>query len=99
MQSHHHQSSRPHTPAQGAFTLLIPELQHAGSDRGYHTPTPIQEQAIGHLLHGRDLIGCAQTGTGKGNSGDTLLNCEITIMSPGFLKKEAKKGLPVVINF
>ncbi|MBU0569134.1 DEAD/DEAH box helicase [bacterium] len=41
------------------------ELQHAVSDRGYHTPTPIQEQVIAHLLGERDLIGCAQTGTGK----------------------------------
>lgn len=65
MEKHTHKSSHPHTPAQGAFTQLIPELQHAVSDRGYHTPTPIQEQAIGHLLGGRDLIGCAQTGTGK----------------------------------
>ena len=65
MENQQHRSSHPHTPAQGAFTQLIPELQHAVSDRGYHTPTPIQEQAIGHLLAGRDLIGCAQTGTGK----------------------------------
>ena len=32
---------------------------------GYNTPTPIQEQAIPVILEGRDLIGCAQTGTGK----------------------------------
>jgi ATP-dependent RNA helicase RhlE len=32
---------------------------------GYKTPTPIQEQAIPVLLEGKDLIGCAQTGTGK----------------------------------
>ena len=32
---------------------------------GYETPTPIQEQAIPYLLHGRDLVGLAQTGTGK----------------------------------
>jgi len=31
----------------------------------YTTPTPIQVQAIPHLLQGRDLLGCAQTGTGK----------------------------------
>ncbi|MBC8286603.1 MAG: DEAD/DEAH box helicase [Nitrospinae bacterium] len=31
----------------------------------YDTPTPIQQQAIPHLLQGRDLLGCAQTGTGK----------------------------------
>ncbi|MCA9244207.1 MAG: DEAD/DEAH box helicase [Phycisphaerales bacterium] len=33
--------------------------------QGYHTPTPIQAQAIPPILAGRDLLGCAQTGTGK----------------------------------
>ena len=32
---------------------------------GYTTPTPVQAQAIPHILAGRDLLGCAQTGTGK----------------------------------
>jgi len=32
---------------------------------GYVTPTPIQQKAIPHVLSGRDLLGCAQTGTGK----------------------------------
>jgi ATP-dependent RNA helicase RhlE len=32
---------------------------------GYATPTPIQRQAIGPILQGRDVLGCAQTGTGK----------------------------------
>lgn len=32
---------------------------------GYKQPTPIQEQAIPHILKGKDIIGCAQTGTGK----------------------------------
>lgn len=32
---------------------------------GYSTPTPIQQQAIPHLLAGKDIFGCAQTGTGK----------------------------------
>src|SRR5688572_28888927 len=32
---------------------------------GYTTPTPIQSQAIGPVLAGRDVLGCAQTGTGK----------------------------------
>ncbi|HEY4262197.1 MAG TPA: DEAD/DEAH box helicase [Schlesneria sp.] len=34
-------------------------------NENYTTPTPIQAQAIPHLLQGRDLLGCAQTGTGK----------------------------------
>ncbi|MCU0334762.1 MAG: DEAD/DEAH box helicase [Chitinophagaceae bacterium] len=44
---------------------LIAPLLKALQQEGYHTPTPIQAQAIPHLLQGRDLLGCAQTGTGK----------------------------------
>ena len=44
---------------------LIEPIQRAVSARNYTTPTPIQVQAIPHLLQGRDLLGCAQTGTGK----------------------------------
>ena len=47
------------------FGKLDQKLQHAIDDAGYRKPTPIQEQAIPYLLEGRDLIGCAQTGTGK----------------------------------
>jgi len=49
----------------GAFGALIPELQRAVAAEGYVTPTPVQEQCIPHLLQGRDLMGTAQTGTGK----------------------------------
>src|SRR5919201_1591667 len=44
---------------------LSPEVLQAVSDAGYITPTPIQEQAIPHVKRGRDVLGCAQTGTGK----------------------------------
>jgi ATP-dependent RNA helicase RhlE len=44
---------------------LIPEILHALKSEGYVTPTPIQERAIPLLLDGRDILGCAQTGTGK----------------------------------
>lgn len=44
---------------------LGPEVLHAVEDAGYETPTPIQEQAIPYVLMGRDMLGCAQTGTGK----------------------------------
>ena len=44
---------------------LIEPIQKALKAEGYVTPTPIQAQAIPHLLEGRDLLGCAQTGTGK----------------------------------
>jgi superfamily II DNA/RNA helicase len=44
---------------------LVPELLRAVSDQGYTIPTPIQEQAIPIVLSGKDLMGGAQTGTGK----------------------------------
>ena len=44
---------------------LTPAMLAAIDRAGYSTPTPIQAQAIGPILEGRDLIGCAQTGTGK----------------------------------
>jgi len=44
---------------------LSSEVVQAVTDAGYVTPTPIQEQAIPVVLAGRDVLGCAQTGTGK----------------------------------
>ena len=44
---------------------LIDPLMRAIKDEGYTTPTPIQAKSITPLLAGRDLIGIAQTGTGK----------------------------------
>src|SRR2546425_1609527 len=44
---------------------LAPELLRAVADEGYAQPTPIQAEAIPLALAGRDLIGSAQTGTGK----------------------------------
>lgn len=44
---------------------LIEPILRALQQTGYTTPTPIQEQAIPVLLKGKDLLGCAQTGTGK----------------------------------
>ena len=44
---------------------LIEPLLKALNDEGYTTPTPIQEQAIPPILARKDLLGCAQTGTGK----------------------------------
>ena len=50
---------------------LRAELIRAVSEKGYTTPTPIQQQAIPPILQGRDLMGSAQTGTGK-TAGFTL---------------------------
>jgi superfamily II DNA/RNA helicase len=44
---------------------LAPEILRALSDQGYVHPTPIQAQAIPVVLQGRDVMGAAQTGTGK----------------------------------
>src|SRR4051812_28284446 len=44
---------------------LLPALESAVASEGYVEPTPIQVRAIPHVLAGRDLLGLAQTGTGK----------------------------------
>ncbi|MBK9490028.1 MAG: DEAD/DEAH box helicase [Haliscomenobacter sp.] len=44
---------------------LIDPILHALESEGYTTPTPIQQKAIPVLLERKDLLGCAQTGTGK----------------------------------
>ncbi|MEO8579109.1 MAG: DEAD/DEAH box helicase [Gemmatimonadales bacterium] len=69
---------------------LAPEVLHAVRDAGYTHPTPIQQQAIPLALAGRDLIGLAQTGTGK-TAGFTLPIVHNLISAP--LTDE--KGKPV----
>ncbi len=44
---------------------LLPSLVRAVTDAGYTDPTPIQVEAIPPALAGRDIVGCARTGTGK----------------------------------
>ncbi len=44
---------------------LAPELLRAVKEQGYEEPTPIQREAIPVGLEGRDVVGSAQTGTGK----------------------------------
>lgn len=44
---------------------LINPILKALAEKGYEKPTSIQEQAIPHILENRDVLGCAQTGTGK----------------------------------
>ncbi len=71
--THHPRPQAPAAPLrditgyvpQGVFVDLIPTIQRAVAEEGYTTPTPIQAQAIPHVLAGKDLMGSAQTGTGK----------------------------------
>ena len=59
-------------PENGFAALGLSEpILRAVAEMGYLTPTPIQEQAIPFVLMGRDVLGCAQTGTGK-TAGFTL---------------------------
>ncbi len=65
-------SRKPHSDSEEknkgpvcVFSGLVPEIRKAIKFQGYTRPTPIQEQCIPPLLEGRDLMGCAQTGTGK----------------------------------
>ena len=44
---------------------LLPEVQQAVARAGYETPSPIQRRSIPPILEGHDLLGVAQTGTGK----------------------------------
>ncbi|NQU55852.1 MAG: DEAD/DEAH box helicase, partial [Rhodospirillales bacterium] len=62
----------------------------AVEDAGYTTPTPIQEQAIPVVLMGRDILGCAQTGTGK-TAGFTLPM--IDILASGRAKARMPRSL------
>jgi len=60
-------SETPATPTTPSFDSLglSPEILRAVTESGYTTPTPIQAQGIPHVLQRRDVIGIAQTGTGK----------------------------------
>ena len=50
---------------------LTDALLKAVQEKGYTTPSPIQEKAIPHILAGKDVLASAQTGTGK-TAGFTL---------------------------
>jgi ATP-dependent RNA helicase RhlE len=57
-------STEQRLPGFESLNLIDPILRSLKNE-GYTTPTPIQQQAIPHVLEGKDLLGCAQTGTGK----------------------------------
>lgn len=62
-----YKKAEPMSPIEmeGAFNSLIPEIQHALRAAGYTTPTPVQAKAMPPQIEGKDLLGSAQTGTGK----------------------------------
>jgi len=65
---------------------IIEPILKAVSNQGYTQPTPIQEQSIPILLKGKDLLGCAQTGTGK------TAAFAIPILQHLYLQKQNDKG-------
>lgn len=71
-------------------TLHITEpILKAVKEQGYVDPTPIQEQAIPYALQGRDILGCAQTGTGK--------TAPFSIPTIQLLKKHYKQSIRSLI--
>lgn len=73
------------TPSFNDFDLL-PLIKKAIAETGYTTPTPVQEQAIPDLINGHDLLGCAQTGTGK--------TAAFALPIINYLAKQTKRVLP-----
>lgn len=68
---------------------LADPLLRAIADAGYSTPTPIQAQAIPHVLSGKDLLAAAQTGTGK-TAGFTLPILHLLLSEPAALRKPGR---------
>uniref|UniRef100_UPI0035647100 DEAD/DEAH box helicase n=1 Tax=Actibacterium sp. TaxID=1872125 RepID=UPI0035647100 len=69
---------------------LDPKVLAAVYDAGYETPTPIQAGAIPHALNGRDVLGIAQTGTGKTASFTLPM---ITLLSKGRARARMPRSL------
>ena len=69
---------------------LIEPILKALQEEGYTHPTPIQEQAIPHLIKGRDLLGVAQTGTGKTAAFAIPILQELHAKGPQGAKKKIK---------
>ena len=69
---------------------LDPRVLQAVQEAGYETPTPIQAQAIPHALQGKDVLGIAQTGTGKTASFTLPM---ITLLGQGRAKARMPRSL------
>lgn len=70
---------------------IIEPIKKALEEEGYKKPTPIQEKSIPYLLQGHDLLGCAQTGTGK------TASFAIPILQKIYKDKSSSKGIKAVI--
>ena len=70
---------------------IIEPIKKALEEEGYKKPTPIQEKSIPYLLQGHDLLGCAQTGTGK------TASFAIPILQNIYKDKSSSKGIKAVI--
>jgi ATP-dependent RNA helicase RhlE len=70
---------------------LVGTLTEVLAKIGYTTPTPIQEQAIPHVLNGSDIFGCAQTGTGK------TAAFALPILQMLHAKRNGQKGIKALI--
>ena len=73
---------------------LFDDILDALDDAGYEEPTPIQQQAIPQVLMGRDILGCAQTGTGK-TASFTLPMIDVLAPAPAALRRTARMRLRV----
>src|SRR5713101_9470784 len=76
---------------------LAPEVLHAVRDAGYTHPTPIQAQAIPLALMGRDIIGLAQTGTGK-TAGFTLPIIQRLLGGAHSIKSDAHRSRALILT-
>ncbi len=82
-----------------SFTTLglSPEILKAVAEKGYETPTPIQAQAIPAIMKGQDVMGAAQTGTGK-TAGFTLPILEILSNGRGGQGNQANQARCLILT-
>ncbi len=76
---------------------LSQPILRAIADAGYDSPTPIQQKAIPHVLAGRDLLGCAQTGTGKTAAFALPIIDNLTRAGVGKAERGARRKVRVLV--